>query len=132
MSGRVLGPDGKPFAGARLFVVTRGAKKNDLTVQATTREDGRFSISVPHSEVGRQAKLVASADGHGPAWIEVGKRPAGPLTLRLVKDFCAQHVAEVRCAVIYEKPLSIVKCEYVWRRTDLWIDFPWSAEAPVA
>jgi hypoxanthine phosphoribosyltransferase len=53
-------------------------------------------------------------------------------TLRLVKDFCAQHVAEVRCAVIYEKPRSIVKCEYVWRRTDLWIDFPWSAEAPVA
>ena len=53
-------------------------------------------------------------------------------TLRLVKDFCAQHVAEVRCAVIYEKPRSIVKCEYVWRRTELWIDFPWSAEAPVA
>jgi hypoxanthine phosphoribosyltransferase len=53
-------------------------------------------------------------------------------TLRLVKDFCAQHVAEVRCAVIYEKPRSIVKCEYVWRRTDLWIDFPWTAEAPVA
>ena len=53
-------------------------------------------------------------------------------TLRLVKDFCAQHVAEVRCAVIYEKPRSIVKCEYVWRRTGLWIDFPWSAEAPVA
>jgi hypoxanthine phosphoribosyltransferase len=53
-------------------------------------------------------------------------------TLRLVKDFCAQHVADVRCAVIYEKPRSIVKCEYVWRRTDLWIDFPWSAEAPVA
>jgi len=53
-------------------------------------------------------------------------------TLRLVKDFCAEKVAEVRCAVLYEKSPSIVKCEYVWRRTDLWIDFPWSAEAPVA
>lgn len=52
-------------------------------------------------------------------------------TLALVKDFCAGHVAEVRCAVLYEKSPSIVKCEYVWRRTDLWIDFPWSAEAPV-
>jgi uncharacterized protein len=52
-------------------------------------------------------------------------------TLRLVKDFCADHVAEVRCAVIYEKPRSDVKCEYVWRHTDLWIDFPWSAEPPV-
>jgi len=52
-------------------------------------------------------------------------------TLALVKDFCAGKVAEVRCAVLYEKSPSIVKCEYVWRRTDLWIDFPWSAEAPV-
>ena len=52
-------------------------------------------------------------------------------TLRLVEDFCADHVAEVRCAVIYEKSRSIVKCEYVWRRTDLWIDFPWSIEPPV-
>jgi hypothetical protein len=53
-------------------------------------------------------------------------------TLALVKDFCAGHVGEVRCAVLYEKSPSIVKCEYVWKRTDLWIDFPWSAEAPVA
>src|SRR5947207_3111311 len=53
-------------------------------------------------------------------------------TLALVKDFCAGKVAEVRCAVLYEKPRSIVRCEYVWRHTDLWIDFPWSAEAPVA
>ena len=52
-------------------------------------------------------------------------------TLKLVKDFCAGKVAEVRCAVLYEKSRSIVNCEYVWKRTDLWIDFPWSAEAPV-
>ena len=52
-------------------------------------------------------------------------------TLALVKDFCAGKVAEVRCAVLYEKSPSIVKCEYVWRRTDLWIDFPWSAQVPV-
>ena len=52
-------------------------------------------------------------------------------TLRLVKDFCAGKVAEVRCAVLYEKPHSTVRSEYVWRHTSLWIDFPWSAEAPV-
>jgi|SRR4249920_2038281 len=52
-------------------------------------------------------------------------------TLRLVREFCAGKVAEVRCAVLYEKPPSVVKCEYVWRRTDRWIDFPWSAQAPV-
>ncbi|MBT2210955.1 phosphoribosyltransferase [Actinomadura sp. NEAU-AAG7] len=52
-------------------------------------------------------------------------------TLKLVRDFCADHVADVRCAVIYEKPYSTVKCEYVWRRTDRWINFPWSTEPPV-
>jgi hypothetical protein len=52
-------------------------------------------------------------------------------TLRLVHDFCAGKVAEVKSAVLYEKPRSIVQCEYVWRRTDRWITFPWSAEDPV-
>ncbi|HKB94317.1 MAG TPA: phosphoribosyltransferase [Gaiellaceae bacterium] len=52
-------------------------------------------------------------------------------TLRLVKDFLAGKVGEVRAAVLYEKPRSTVSCEYVWRRTDRWIDFPWSAEPPL-
>jgi hypoxanthine phosphoribosyltransferase len=52
-------------------------------------------------------------------------------TLKLVKEFCADHVAEVRSAVVYEKPHSTVRCEYVWRRTDKWINFPWSTLPPV-
>ncbi|WP_405495587.1 phosphoribosyltransferase [Nocardia sp. NBC_00511] len=52
-------------------------------------------------------------------------------TLKLVRDFCSDHVAEVRCAVIYQKPHSEVDCEYVWKRTDRWINFPWSVQAPV-
>jgi hypoxanthine phosphoribosyltransferase len=52
-------------------------------------------------------------------------------TLALVKDFCQGKVAEVRCAVLYEKPRSVVRCEYVWRRTDRWIEFPWSVRPPV-
>ena len=51
--------------------------------------------------------------------------------LEHVRDFCAGHVTEVRTAVVYEKPQSVVPCDYVWRRTDRWIDFPWSAEPPV-
>src|SRR5579883_836928 len=47
-------------------------------------------------------------------------------TLALVRDFCAPQVAEVRCAVLYQKPASVVSCDYVWRHTDRWIDFPWS------
>jgi len=52
-------------------------------------------------------------------------------TLRLVQEFCEGKVGEVRTAVLYEKPRSVVKCDYVWRRTDRWITFPWSAAAPV-
>ena len=52
-------------------------------------------------------------------------------TLVLVKEFLAGKVREARVAVLYEKPRSAVNCEYVWRRTDCWIDFPWSAQPPV-
>jgi hypoxanthine phosphoribosyltransferase len=52
-------------------------------------------------------------------------------TLEVVQRFCAGRVAEVRTAVLYEKPRSVVKCDYVWRRTDRWITFPWSADDPL-
>ena len=48
-------------------------------------------------------------------------------TLELVHDFCVGRVAETRVAVLYEKSRTTIKCEYVWRRTDDWIIFPWSA-----
>ena len=53
-------------------------------------------------------------------------------TLRSVERFCEGKVAEVRTAVLYEKSHSVVRCDYVWRRTDLWINFPWSDKDPVA
>ena len=52
-------------------------------------------------------------------------------TLALVRDFCLPQVAELRCAVLYQKPQSVIDCDYVWRRTDRWIDFPWSTAAAV-
>ncbi len=53
-------------------------------------------------------------------------------TLRLVREVLAQHVAEARTAVLYRKPRSVVVPDYVWRQTDSWIVFPWSAEPPVS
>jgi hypoxanthine phosphoribosyltransferase len=52
-------------------------------------------------------------------------------TLATVKKFCEGRVADVRAACIYEKPWSIVNCEYVWKHTDKWIDFPWSTASAV-
>ena len=52
-------------------------------------------------------------------------------TLELVKEFCAGKVGEVRSAVLYEKPWTTFHCEYVWRHSDRWITFPWSAEPAI-
>jgi uncharacterized protein len=53
-------------------------------------------------------------------------------TLALVQKFCEGRVSDVRTAVLYEKSASVISCDYVWARTDRWIDFPWSSEPPVA
>lgn len=53
-------------------------------------------------------------------------------TLETVQEFVADHVAEARIAVIYEKPRSVVKPHYAWRRTGSWIEFPWSSEPPLS
>jgi hypoxanthine phosphoribosyltransferase len=49
-------------------------------------------------------------------------------TLKLVLEKCTPAVEDVRAAVLYEKPRSVIRSDYVWRRTDRWIDFPWSSE----
>jgi hypoxanthine phosphoribosyltransferase len=53
-------------------------------------------------------------------------------TLKSVEEFCEGKVGEVRTACIYEKSHSVVKCDYVWKHTDQWINFPWSDKEPVA
>ena len=52
-------------------------------------------------------------------------------TLALVQRLIAAHCDEARTAVLYAKSRSIVDPDYVWRRTDRWITFPWSALPPV-
>ncbi|MFT4264058.1 MAG: phosphoribosyltransferase [Nocardioides sp.] len=52
-------------------------------------------------------------------------------TLEVVYEFLQGHVAEVRTAVIYEKPWTVIHPDYVWRRVDRWIDFPWSSTPPL-
>ena len=52
-------------------------------------------------------------------------------TLRLAVDLLADRAAEVRSAVLYTKPTTIIQPDYTWSTTDRWITFPWSAEPPV-
>ncbi len=52
-------------------------------------------------------------------------------TLAFVHEFCRGKVSQVRSAVLYVKPASVIDCDYVWRNTDRWIDFPWSSGPPL-
>jgi hypoxanthine phosphoribosyltransferase len=52
-------------------------------------------------------------------------------TLQKVYEFVTGQVRSAKAAVLYEKPRSVIECDYVWRRTDKWINFPWSTENPI-
>ena len=52
-------------------------------------------------------------------------------TLALVLKLLRGFGADVRSAVIYSKPTTIVQPDFVWKHTDNWIVFPWSAQPPV-
>jgi hypoxanthine phosphoribosyltransferase len=53
-------------------------------------------------------------------------------TLALVQRLIAAHCAEARTGVLYAKSRSVVDPDFVWKRTDSWITFPWSALPPVS
>jgi uncharacterized protein len=52
-------------------------------------------------------------------------------TLELVLELLRRHTGQVRSAVLYTKPRTIVRPDYSWQETDLWINFPWSSQPVV-
>jgi protocatechuate 3,4-dioxygenase beta subunit len=93
--GRVLNPQGKPVAGARLYVprrrgeLARGQDEAALVERGRTDAQGAFHLDLPRREAhgDRPVPLVAAADGFGLAWLDLPPADrAGELTLRLVKD----------------------------------------------
>ena len=52
-------------------------------------------------------------------------------TLDLVLRLVSERVVAARTAVVYDKPRSVIRPDFVWRSTDRWIEFPWSAQPPV-
>lgn len=52
-------------------------------------------------------------------------------TLQMVYEFVRGKVRDARAAVLYAKSRSVISPQYVWRSTDLWINFPWSSEKPI-
>jgi len=95
LRGRVVGPDNKPVAGAKLYLPRwskeRRQNPDDVTVvqRGISDKDGRFRLTLPRREIStdRDVPLLAAADGFGLAWIDLPRNaPPDELTLRLVKD----------------------------------------------
>jgi hypothetical protein len=96
-----------------------------LTVEFYTGVDERLDVPVVLPPTLDQVDLTGANVLVADDVADTGKTP------ELVCNFYAEYVAEVRTAVNYEKPPSVASCDYVWRTTDRWIDFPWSTLPPV-
>ncbi len=90
VSGRVLGPDGHPVAGAKLFVCDEFADR--LTPQAPTNPAGRFQFTLAPLEVPAWRVLVAKKDGLGADWIRLapGEPPRGLTCALMAKSWASK------------------------------------------
>jgi RNA polymerase sigma factor (sigma-70 family) len=89
--GRVLDPDSKPVAGAKLYLGYTGAKDVTYPVRATSGDDGRFEFTIERSELDKvdsgepTIQVLAVAEGFGCDWATLNAA-AEELTLRLAQD----------------------------------------------
>ena len=88
--GRVVGPDGKPVAGAKVWMVDPGIVPKAAIgpkAVATTRADGRYEVTEDGKGRGEHwvhtAKLAATAHGFGVGWVNATDKA---LEIRLVPD----------------------------------------------
>src|SRR5579883_3404243 len=92
--GSVLDPDGKPAAGARVYVDPRTSDEEPMDA-TTTGKAGRFSLTLSRASLVdaetkfplRHIRILATAKGYGLDWRDVPLDDAGKeITLHLVKD----------------------------------------------
>ena len=86
----------------------------------TTLRDPRLVDPVPdnHGMSGKKILIVDDVADSG-------------RTLDFVRAICTQFTDQIKVAVLYQKPVSVIECDYVWKHTDEWIAFPWSSLPPV-
>jgi RNA polymerase sigma factor (sigma-70 family) len=102
-AGRVLDPDGKPFEGAKISLVSYGLKDpSNRSTRAASGVDGRFKFDVPIAEFDanfepgtawQYATLIARAEGFAFGMASLGRKVKTPTiaegqepTIRLARD----------------------------------------------
>ena len=141
--GRVLDPDGRPVAGAKLYLGSRN-KEAMYPLRATSDGDGRFTFRYPLSGSPRHdstaqappPNVLAVAKGYGCAWESVGSADK-ELTLRVVKDAAVsgrivdadgKAVANAKSAVDGVAAFTgAQKFGIVFANTLPYTDYPWDA-----
>ena len=84
--GQVLDPDGKPVAGAKLYLGYAGRTETTYPVRATSGDDGRYSFPLEKTAPDDPTRQVlAVAKGFGCDWANVDSAEK-ELTLKLIKD----------------------------------------------
>lgn len=116
-TGKVVGPDGKPVAGAKIYFCFWEREPEETPVRATTDEEGTFAFTLSERSIPKSANfprlgdavnmgtVIAKADGLAWAWDHFRRetthvelkcaREAGPLTGRIV-DLQGQPIAGVQ------------------------------------
>lgn len=133
LRGRVLDPDGKPLAGAKVYFWGPGLERDALKPQNETKADGRFQFSVDKSQLKSNfddnpwssAHVVAVADGYGYQRAEAAEPEAdGQFVIRLVNDVPIRgRILSLEGAPIAKAKLTIsdIDC-YPHDRLDEYID----------
>lgn len=93
LKGRVLGPDGKPVRGAKLYVpgLTKAepTSPEDFVMKAAGMSDasGQFQVAVPPAGSALRSYVIAYAPGFGVDWIDLAEgKPSSEVTFRLPRD----------------------------------------------
>jgi RNA polymerase sigma factor (sigma-70 family) len=128
LKGQVLDPDGKPQAGARVYVWSPDAKKeSEVKVETTTSDDGRFTLAVEPVHLTRESRLVAAAKDTAPDWINLAPGMSSKeVTFRLRKD---DVPITGRILDLEGRPIQGVTVNVYWvgepegRTTPEWIDY---------
>src|SRR5262249_47616933 len=126
--GMVLDPEGKPRAGARVYVWSPDAKaESQVKVETTTGDDGRFTLPAEPVRATRESRLVAAAKDTAPDWINLAPGMSSKeVTFRLRKD---DVPITGRILDLEGRPIQGVTVNVYWvgesdgRTTAEWIDY---------
>jgi hypothetical protein len=116
--GRVLDPDGRPFAGAKVYF-SRPAFPGPAPALATTDARGRFhfriSPNVSEKEQGIRGAVIGVGTGHGPGIVLASRaEQLANVTVKLVKDL----PIEGRVISLEGKPIPGAAARKRGRRVD--------------